>query len=191
MKGYYTSVLIYTSLFVLLCCGESNRNSPPSAGSKQDETAAIEEPIFVDTDAGKTWHIFGIEIVGKIMSHQTNGEYSVVVSTTPPDGGPPLHVHENEDELFYVLEGEYEFRCGEKKIRVSKGALVHLPRKLPHGFRNVGKEPGMLMNTIMPGGFEHFFEEVDQLPKDMPLERKKVQSIASKYGLKFLPDTNC
>ena len=184
MNGYCTSVLIYASLFVLLCC------SPPSNESKKDETASVTEPIFVDTDAGKTWHIFGIEIVGKIMSHQTNGEYSVVVSTTPPEGGPPLHVHENEDELFYVLEGEYEFRCGEKKIRVSKGALVHLPRKLPHGFRNVGKETGMLMNTIMPGGFEHFFEEIDQLPKDMPLERKKVQSIASKYGLKFLPESH-
>ena len=38
------------------------------------------------------------------MSSQTKGKYSVVESTTPAGGGPPLHVHDNEEELFYVLE---------------------------------------------------------------------------------------
>ncbi len=90
--------------------------------------------------------------------------------------------------MFYVLEGEYEFRCGEQKEIVSKGALVHLPRKLPHSFKNIGQTPGVLMNTITPGGFEAFFEEIDQLPKDKPLDHQKVASIANKYGLRFLPD---
>lgn len=121
------------------------------------------------------------------MSAQTDGEYAVVLSTTPPNGGPPLHVHDREDELFYVLDGTYEFTFGEQKKVVSQGALVHLPRKLPHGFRNIGDRPGLLLNTITPGGFEQFFEEIDRLPKDQPLDRQKVQEIASRYGLKFLP----
>ena len=46
------------------------------------------------------------------------------------------------------------------------------------------------MNTMTPGGFERFFEEVDRLPKDKPLDRKQVQSIASKYALTFIGEAN-
>ena len=145
------------------------------------------KPVFVDAEAGREWNIFGLQIVGKIMSHETNGQYAVVISNTPPDGGPPPHVHEHEDELFYVLEGQYEFTCGNEIMQASPGALVYLPRNLPHSFRNVGDTKGVLINTITPGGFEAFFEEIDQLPKDKPLDRQRVTTIGLKYGLKFLP----
>ena len=129
---------------------------------------------------------FGLQIVGKIMSSETGGSYSVIQSTTPPNGGPPPHVHQNEDELFYVIKGTYEFSCGDKKQRAQKGSLIHLPKGIPHSFKNTGDTEGILLNTISPGGFENFFEEIDQLPKDKPLDRKKVSEIAGKYGLKFL-----
>ncbi len=145
-----------------------------------------ESPFRVEANAGTTWNIFGLEIVGKVMSHQTNGAYSVVVSTTPPDGGPPLHVHEREDELFYILQGTYEFRSGDTKMTAIEGDLVHLPAHVPHLFRNIGSAPGMTMNTMTPGGFEQFFAEIDQLPKDQPLDRELVAEIASRYGLRFL-----
>ena len=190
MKWTYKLFFLFTWLFVLTCFPEDGKNFPPSNSAKGSESISNEQPIFVDIDAGKIWNIFGLKIVGKIMSSQTNGKYSVVVSTIPPGRGPPLHVHDNEEELFYVLEGEYEFRCGEQKFRVSKGGLVHLPRKLPHSFRNIGENSGVLMNTMTPGGFERFFEEIDRLPKDKPLDRKQVQSIASKYSLTFLPETH-
>lgn len=174
-------------LILLNCTQQSDQNSANAQMPQAADTSRISEPVFVDPDAGRTWNIFGLQIVGKIMSEQTAGQYSVVISTTPPQGGPPLHVHSHEDEMFYVLEGEYEFRCGDEARRVSAGTLVHLPRGIPHGFRNVGTAPGVLMNTITPGGFEQFFEEIDQLPKDKPLDRGKVTEIAAKYGLRFLP----
>ena len=153
-------------------------------------TEELEAPFLVDNKAGATWNIFGLEIVGKVMSEQTNGKYAVVVSTTPPSGGPPLHVHQHEDEMFYVLAGTYEFRFGNETAIVTKGDLIHLPRSIPHSFSNIGSEPGVMMNTITPGGFEKFFEEIAWLPKDKPLERKRVAEIASKYGLRFLPESN-
>ncbi|MCB1033997.1 MAG: cupin domain-containing protein, partial [Acidobacteria bacterium] len=119
--------------------------------------------VFVDDEAGKVWNIFGLKIVGKIFSRDTGGQYAVIQSNVPPGGGPPRHVHEHEDEMFYVLHGEFDFFSGESTVRASSGALVVLPRGLPHGFRNVGEEPGVLINTITPGGFEDFFEAIDQL----------------------------
>ncbi|MFQ4138675.1 cupin domain-containing protein [Nodosilinea sp. PGN35] len=156
------------------------------AGQSPEPAAA---PFLVEADAGTTWKIFGLEIVGKIMSSQTDGAYSVVISTTPPAGGPPLHVHEHEDELFYILRGTYEFRFGDETITANSGDLVHLPAHIPHTFRNVGSAPGMAMNTMTPGGFEQFFVEIDRLPKDQPLDRSQVAAIASRYGLRFLPES--
>ncbi|NJL46593.1 MAG: cupin domain-containing protein [Leptolyngbyaceae cyanobacterium SM2_5_2] len=150
---------------------------------------AASEPFWVASEAGITWKIFGLEMVGKILSPQTNGAYSVVISTTPPQGGPPLHVHDREDELFYILNGTYEFRFGDETITATTGDFVHLPAHIPHTFRNIGTEPGMAMNTMTPGGFEQFFAEVDQLPKDRPLDRVQVAEIAARYGLQFLPES--
>ncbi len=175
------------SVFVMTAC-DTPDTEPKSDGFEQfSGYKLIEKPIVVAGNAGKVWKIFGLEIAGKIMSAETNGQYSVIISSTPPNGGPPPHVHENEDELFYVVEGEYEFKYGDETVVVSKDAVVVLPRKIPHSFRNIGETTGKLLNTITPGGFEQFFEEVDQLPKDAPLDRAKVQEIGKKYGLTFLP----
>lgn len=148
--------------------------------------ADIEKPIFIDPEGTKTWNIFGLQIVGKIFSEDTNGAYSVIVSNTPPDGGAPPHVHEVEDELFYVLEGTFEFTCGDEVFLAEKGAVVVLPKRIPHAFKNVSEQTGRMMNTITPGGFEQFFEEVDQLPKDGPPDPVKLSELAMKYRLRFL-----
>ncbi|MBE9158295.1 cupin domain-containing protein [Nodosilinea sp. LEGE 06152] len=173
---------------VILALGSRPLLSRADAGAARSPALAT-APVWVGADAGTPWTIFGLEIVGKIMSAQTNGAYSVVISTTPPEGGPPLHVHEHEDELFYILKGTYEFRSGNETILASEGDLIHLPAHIPHKFRNVGSEPGMAMNTMTPGGFEQFFVEVDQLPKGQPLDRSQVAAIASRYGLRFLPES--
>jgi quercetin dioxygenase-like cupin family protein len=162
----------------------------PSSRADVPAREDLEAPFLVDNKTGTTWNIFGLEIVGKVMSEQTNGKYAVVISTTPPSGGPPLHVHQHEDEMFYVLAGTYEFRFGNETAIATQGDLIHLPRSIPHSFANIGSEPGVMMNTITPGGFEKFFEEIARLPKERPLERQQVAEIASKYGLRFLPESN-
>ncbi|MEB3882795.1 cupin domain-containing protein [Lyngbya sp. CCY1209] len=154
-----------------------------------DTTPATETPFLVDTEAGTVWRIFGLEIVGKVTGEQTDGKYAVVVTATPPEGGPPLHVHTYEDELFYIQSGIYEFHRGDEKVIAETGDLVHLPRGIPHRFRNIGTETGVTMNTMIPAGFERFFIEVDRLPKDRPPPRSQIEEIAGRYGLRFLPES--
>ena len=186
--AFVLSVLIAQGIFYVERSRTPTLAAPPAIADNHEEI--IEAPFWVDADAGISWKIFGLEIIGKVMSRQTSGKYAVVMSNTPPEGGPPLHVHQHEDELFYVLEGTYEFRFGEETVVVNPGDLVHLPRHIPHSFRNIGSEPGVTMNTITPGGFEQFFVEIDQLPKDQPLEPQQIAEIASRYGLQFLPEEN-
>ena len=135
---------------------------------------------------GRRYDMFGVKLTLKVMSHDTGGEYSVLLTETPPQGGPPLHVHSQEDELFYVVEGQYEFRCEAQTILARTGDLVRLPRGLPHAFKNVGTAPGLTLNTITPGGFEAFFIEVAEAGQQGRPSRSRLKAIAEKYGVTFV-----
>ena len=68
----------------------------------------------------------------KASQHSTGGALSVF--ETSIDAGPPLHVHDREDECFYVLDGELSIRCGSEVLDAVRGSFVFLPRGRPHRF---------------------------------------------------------
>jgi quercetin dioxygenase-like cupin family protein len=84
-------------------------------------------------------------------------EVGIVEVSISPGEEPPLHVHKNEDEWFYVLDGEVTFHVGNENYRASVGGFVSFPRGIPHTFTVESPNARFLvMNT--PGGFEHMFE---------------------------------
>jgi quercetin dioxygenase-like cupin family protein len=146
-----------------------------------------QQPIVVPAGEGTRLSVLGEIITCKVTSGDTHGAYAVVEAVTPPQGGPPLHMHHDEDEMFYLLEGECEVQCGDQTFKATTGALAILPRKIPHGFRNIGTTPSKILVTITPGGFERFFEEVSRLPRDRPPDMDKIMAIARNYHLELLP----
>jgi mannose-6-phosphate isomerase-like protein (cupin superfamily) len=64
-------------------------------------------------------------------SHRSTGGALSVFETTI-EAGPPLHVHDREDECFYVLSGELSIRCGGDAFDAPAGSFVYLPRGRPH-----------------------------------------------------------
>ncbi len=88
--------------------------------------------------------------------------------------------------MFYVLEGEFEFKCGDRKFNAEKGSLVALPRDVPHGFKNTGNTTGRTFLFLVPGGMEKVFEEICLIPPGPP-DLEKINSITRKYGVEFLP----
>jgi quercetin dioxygenase-like cupin family protein len=146
-----------------------------------------QQPIIVPAGEGTRLSVLGEIMTCKVTSGDTHRAYAVVEVVTPPQGGPPLHLHHHEDEMFYLLEGECEVQCGDQTFTATTGALVILPRKIPHRFRNIGTTPSKILVTITPGGFERFFEEVSRLPRDQPPEMDKIMAIAQHYHLELLP----
>jgi len=142
--------------------------------------------IHVSATKGKEWNVFGVKIIGKVLSEDTHGKYSVIITETPPNGGPPLHIHTHEDELFYVLKGNYEFFYGDKKMSAQMGDFIQLPKGIPHRFINKDTITGITMNTITPGGFEYFFDDIAEFSKVQRLSKPIIDSIANTYGIKFL-----
>jgi putative ABC transport system substrate-binding protein len=76
------------------------------------------------------------------------------------EGGPPLHIHRAEDEWFYVLSGEFNFQLGDCIVHTPAGSFVFIPKDMVHTFQRVGSEPGVLLGSVHPGGFEAFFQDL-------------------------------
>jgi quercetin dioxygenase-like cupin family protein len=94
----------------------------------------------------------------KATAAQTGGLFGLKESKAAKGSGPPLHVHEHEDEACYLLEGEATFFVGNDVMSASAGAWVYLPRRIPHSLRIDSSEARTLW-IIIPGGFESFFVE--------------------------------
>jgi quercetin dioxygenase-like cupin family protein len=100
--------------------------------------------------------------VGGIVTFKGTGATSAGRVTTfesliAPGDGPPLHTHAREDEVLYVLEGEFRFQLGDEVHDAPVGTTMYVPPGVPHCFQNAGETPGRLLIFFTPAGMEHFF----------------------------------
>ena len=103
-------------------------------------------------------------IVGDTMSLKATGESSggnllLLENLTAPGGGPPPHVHTREDEFFYVLDGSFEIRIGDRLHAVGPGGFAYVPRGTVHNFRNTAETPSRILVGFTPAGMEGFLRE--------------------------------
>jgi mannose-6-phosphate isomerase-like protein (cupin superfamily) len=100
----------------------------------------------------------------KLRSGQSNGSLTAFENVIAPGDGPPLHLHEREDESWYVLEGRLRFRLAETLADAPAGTFVFVPRGTPHCFQNAGEEPARILVLFTPSGMEGFFDRFAELP---------------------------
>ena len=103
----------------------------------------------------------------KISGSDTDGGFAMFEQTSLSQGkGTPLHVHHFQDEVFYVVEGNYFFQAGEDKYHLGAGDSIFLPMKIPHAWTQVS-EKGKMTVTFQPAGkMESFFTTVAALNHD-------------------------
>lgn len=118
---------------------------------KQDHT----EAIILTKGEGRVYNCGTMSAIFKADENETNEKYSVSEWWLEPDSdGPGEHFHEENDEVFYVLEGTPSFLIGDKWIDADKGTFLRIPAKMIHDFKNnTGSKTGIL-NFFIPGGFE-------------------------------------
>ncbi len=94
----------------------------------------------------------------KISGSDTDGELAIFEQTSLSQGkGTPLHIHHEQDEIFYVIEGAYKFQVGDDKYDLTTGESIFLPRKVAHAWTQVS-EKGKMTVTMQPAGkLENFF----------------------------------
>jgi quercetin dioxygenase-like cupin family protein len=154
------------------------------------------ELLHRPSDAGDTFWGPGDLYRFLVTGAETGGAYFAMEAVVPPGGGPPPHVHRNEDETFYVLEGRCAFRLGDETITAGPRDFVNVPRGTVHCFHNASAAPVRLILTFTPAGMEKFFEETlkraldpTQPPPDNIDEvAARYAAAAPRYGLEFMVD---
>jgi quercetin dioxygenase-like cupin family protein len=102
-----------------------------------------------------------------------------------PKHGPALHTHLREDEVWYVLEGDFRFKAGDALFQVAKGGMAFGPRGTPHCFQNVGDTPGRLLVVTTTSGAERFFEQYAELLPG-PVEPEMLSAVGHANWVEFV-----
>lgn len=121
----------------------------------------------------------------KVSTLDTLGGLSVVEITYSHKGGPPRHLHHEQDEWFYVVEGEYIIEVGEERYEeLGPGDSVFAPRKVAHVWAHVGEGIGRLIAALQPAGeIEAFFDELATLGPSP--EREVLRRAFSSHGMEL------
>lgn len=130
---------------------------------------------------GVTLNVLDIKISGK----DTEGDLAVFEQTgLTPKGGPPLHIHPNQDEWFYVIEGEYLFQVGEDKYQMKAGDTIFLPRKVQHAFVQLTEKGKMIVSYMPAGKMEEFFAITDKWT--LPPSKEEIAKVFKDHDMQVV-----
>ena len=141
--------------------------------------------LALDPDQGERLVFGGVTILVRTPSDANGGAFTLFEEIAPM-ADTPLHVHANEDELFYVLEGEHVFTVGDEKFALSPGGLVLAPRGVPHAQRRVVSGEGRLLVLTAPGGFEGFFRQLATAEEAGTLGPDVYAAASEAYGITWV-----
>ena len=146
------------------------------------------EPVAgfaLDADDGERLVFGEVTILVRASAAATGGAFDLF-EEVPPLADTPLHVHEREDELFYVLDGEHVVQVGDDEHRVGPGGLVLAPRGIPHAQRRVVPRAGRMLVLTVPGGFAGFFRELAAAHEAGTLGPESYAGASERYGITWL-----
>ena len=156
------------------------------------------ETIVRQRDEGRaTWFLNGLMLT-KAERAETGGAYCMMEQRITAASNPPPHIHNDEEEAFYVLEGEMEVEVGGEIARLTEGAFALAPRGVPHTFRVLSDEARVLVITSSPtgntnGGTHHFFEAVGEpaatltIPEPQAPDPVQLTAVAAAHAIDILP----
>lgn len=157
----------------------------PVEALAHETTRPSTDPKVVRAPEGRELNVLGDRMTVKLTGEDTDGQFTLIEENNEPGVGIPAHVHEHEDEVFRVVEGELEMHIGDETVRLGRGDTAFGPRGVPHAWRVVGDGPAKVDLSVFPAGLEAMFEELAQLPAGPP-DLERVGRICGKYGVRFV-----
>jgi mannose-6-phosphate isomerase-like protein (cupin superfamily) len=136
------------------------------------------------TDSTPVHHWNGTRYRTILSTADTGGAMSITYGEADPYNGPPAHIHDHEDEIFIVLDGEMTFDVAGERFSRGPMGTAFVRRGTSHSFMT-GANGTRCLTVLTPGGFEGFFAEMARNQFQMPQDIAAVAAIAARYGSRF------
>lgn len=118
--------------------------------------------------------IMGGQFDCKVSSKDTNGELLIYDTIRQEKGGPALHLHHKQDEIFYVIKGEFIIQVGDDTFTLKPGDTAFAPRKVPHAFAKTNDGEAQMLVMFQPAGtMEDFFKQMSKLGSAIPKNQQE------------------
>ena len=121
----------------------------------------------------------------KANSDETNGVFSLLEAEEPPHFGPPLHIHHDAAEAFYVLEGEYLMFLDDREEVCPAGSFIFIPAGMRHGFR-VGAAPSRKLNFYFPAAMIGYFDDLSAAIRRADVDESLLADIARQHSMEVV-----
>jgi len=146
------------------------------------------QPIHTQYETAETFEFPGAITLKILLSgDQTDGTLVVFEDIVQPGIGPGRHIHPDQDETFFFLEGSFDVEIGGTLHHMKPGDVGFVPRGTVHAFKNVGTAPGKLRYVFSPAlRAEEMFRAFHAAQQAGKMNAGKMQEIASRFGQEFV-----
>ena len=134
---------------------------------------------------GRAIDLGGFQMSLKATAQETDSAFSLLEATEPPDFGPPLHIHHDAAEAFYVLDGEYIIFLDGSELSCPAGSFIFIPAGVPHGFR-VGKVASRKLNLYAPAAMVGYFDDLSEAIANGTADDEHLGEIAGRYSMEVI-----
>ena len=144
-----------------------------------------EEAFVLKPGNGRAIDLGSFNIVVKASGDETNGAFSLLEASEPAGFGPPLHIHRDAAEVFYVLEGEYIVVIEGRESSYPAGSFIFIPACLEHGFR-VGGVASRKLNLYTPAAMVGYFDELPAATQAGHMDPDSLSRMALHYSMEVI-----
>jgi quercetin dioxygenase-like cupin family protein len=147
-------------------------------------------PKVVRPDEVREISLYDVLFRYGIGADESDGALSVLEVTIPPRTLVKPHMHDREDEYSLILSGVVGVRLGDETVEeIPAGSWLAKPRSVPHAMWNVTDDPVRILEVVLPGGIERYFEQIAPvLQEHGPDWTKRYYALAEEFGLTILDD---
>jgi mannose-6-phosphate isomerase-like protein (cupin superfamily) len=118
----------------------------------------------------------------KASGDETGGAFALLEAAEPPEFGPPMHIHHDAGEAFYVLAGEYRVFVDDEEFACPAGSFIFIPAGIRHGFR-VGAAPSRKLNLYTPSAMVGYFDQLSAAIRAGDADDRQLDEIARRHGM--------
>jgi mannose-6-phosphate isomerase-like protein (cupin superfamily) len=126
---------------------------------------------------------FGVTV--KASAEETGGAVSVIENEEPPGFGPPIHIHHDCAEAFFVLEGEYVMTLEDREFVCPAGSFIFIPQGTRHGFR-VGDVSSRKLNFYFPASMIRYFDDLAEALRRNSITEAELAGIAAAHRMEIV-----